>query len=82
MGDQRAETAITNEKSLFDVRRSSRNAEEEVIMSRVTGYEAVVESKRIISMSLKQEITDLSELLDDGYVDKQRLRELERVRQE
>ena len=80
MGDQRAETAITNEKSLFDVRRSSRNAEEEVIMSRVTGYEAVVESKRIISMSLKQEITDLSELLDDGYVDKQRLRELERVR--
>ena len=49
-------------------------------MSRVTGYEAVVESKRIISMSLKQEITDLSELLDDGYVDKQRLRELERVR--
>ena len=78
--DSRAEAAISNERSLFIVRQSGRAAEEEVIMSRVKGFEAVVASKRSVNLSLEQEINDLSELLRDGYVDKQRLRELERAK--
>ena len=37
-------------------------------------------SSQIVEESLRQEITELQELLDEGYVDKQRLRELERAR--
>jgi epimerase transport system membrane fusion protein len=37
-------------------------------------------SKQAVEESLRQEITDLQELLDEGYVDKQRLRQLERTR--
>jgi epimerase transport system membrane fusion protein len=37
-------------------------------------------SKQTVEESLRQEIIDLQELLAEGYVDKQRLRELERLR--
>ena len=78
--DQRAQTAIANERSLFMVRKADLLGEEEVLRSRVKGFEAVMESSRLVVQSLGGEIEDLTDLLAEGYVDKQRLRELERMR--
>ena len=77
--DSRASNAISNERVLFAARSVERLAEEEVLASQRKGLE-VVTSKRSVEKSLQQEITDLQDLLSDGFVDKQRLRELERSR--
>ena len=39
---------------------------------------SVLEAKENIAGSLEVEVRDLNSLLEDGYVDKQRIRELER----
>jgi len=78
--DSRAANAISNEQALFSVRSADRRAEEEVLASQRKGLQLVMDSKRAVEESLRQEITDLQELLTEGYVDKQRLRELERAR--
>ena len=44
----------------------------------IEGSQAVVEAKSRVAESLSIEISELNELLIDGYVDKQRIRELER----
>ena len=76
--DQRALNAIVNERSLFEARLADREGEQEVIESRRRGLNVVADSKRKVEKSLSSEVADLSELLVDGYVDKQRMRQLER----
>ena len=78
--DDRASAAISREKSLFEVRLADRKGEVTVLQTKKTGMRAVVTAKKQVLTSLEQEIADLSLLLADGYVDKQRLRELERNR--
>ncbi|MDC0411373.1 HlyD family type I secretion periplasmic adaptor subunit [Luminiphilus sp.] len=78
--DIRALNAISSERALFSARSADRLAEEDVLTSQRKGLELVMSSKQAVEESLRQEITDLQELLDEGYVDKQRLRELERAR--
>ena len=78
--DSRARSAILSEQALFAARSADRRAEEAVLMSQRKGLKLVMGSSQIVEESLRQEITDLQELLDEGYVDKQRLRELERAR--
>ena len=78
--DSRALNAISSERALFSARSADRLAEEAVLASQRKGLELVMDSKQVVEESLRQEIVDLQELLDEGYVDKQRLRELERSR--
>lgn len=78
--DNRAANAISNEQALFSARSADRNAEEDVLESQQRGLRVVRDSKKSVEISLSQEITDLQDLLAEGYVDKQRLRELERAR--
>ncbi len=78
--DSRALNATASERSLFVARAADRQAEEDVLASQRKGLERVMVSKQDLEESLRQEITDLAELLEEGYVDKQRLRELERAR--
>ena len=78
--DTRAGSAIDSERALFKARLADRKGEEEVIQSQREGFRLIAESKREILRSIDSEITDLAALLADGYVDRQRLRELERSR--
>jgi epimerase transport system membrane fusion protein len=80
--DKRAANAISNELALFSARSADREAEEEVLASQKKGFELVLESRQRVEQSLREEINDLQDLLADGYVDKQRLRQLERSRTE
>ena len=76
--DERAAAAISRETALFEVRLSDRSGEIAVLQAKRKGVLAITEAKREVEASLEKEITDLAELLVDGYVDKQRLRLLER----
>ena len=78
--DQRAVSAMASEDALFNARLADREGEEAVINSQRAGLEAMAGSTRSILKSLDLEIEDLTALLSDGYVDKQKLRELERAR--
>lgn len=80
--DDRASNAMANERALFSARSADRFAEEDVLASKQTGLALVIDSKRSVEESLRQEIADLKALLAEGYVDKQRLRQLERSRTE
>lgn len=80
--DERASDAMSNEQAIFAARLADRLGEEAVINGRRSGLEAVAQSKQQIAESLQNEISDLNELLTEGYVDKQRLRQLERSRAE
>ncbi|MEM1154284.1 MAG: HlyD family type I secretion periplasmic adaptor subunit [Pseudomonadota bacterium] len=85
--DARAFESKKNEQQIFIARRTDRLGEVEVLEqnieqleSKIEGLQALVDSKSLIVDSYTEEVTDLSELLTDGFVDKQRLRELERSR--
>jgi len=78
--DTRASNAISGELALFVARSNDRRAEEDLLASQKKGFELVLRSKRSVQDSLEQEIGDLQDLLIEGYVDKQRLRQLERSR--
>jgi epimerase transport system membrane fusion protein len=78
--DVRALNAISSERALFSARSADRLAAEAVLASQRKGLEQLMGSKQTVEESLRQEIIDLQELLAEGYVDKQRLRELERSR--
>ena len=84
-GDVRASNAIANERALFEARRADWQGESAVLEQRVLqyeqqkrGYESIVLARREVAESLIGELADLHELLEEGYVDKQRIRELER----
>ena len=83
--DQRAITACESETELFEMRRATRLGETalleqqiEQIESQAAGLQAVLDAKGDVADSLKSEKADLESLLQDGFVDKQRIRQLER----
>lgn len=85
--DTRAQTAMRNEGALFDSRRADRLAEIEVVEQRIAqlessieGTTAILQAKVVVSQSLADEADELATLLEDGYVDKIRIRELQRQR--
>ena len=80
--DDRAAAAISREQSLFAVRKADRVGERSVLEAKKTGMRAVRQAKQQVAYSLDGEIADLADLLADGFVDKQRLRQLERDRAE
>ena len=83
--DPRVAEALAAQGQLFQARREAREGELSVLeqrieqlASQVQGLENVSVAKRELGDSYVEEIADLKRLLKDGYVDKQRLRELER----
>ena len=85
--DIRAIEAIKNEELIFSARRDDRLGEVQVLEQRIIlfesqihGLQALVASKDEIVSSYSEEVDDLVELLSEGYVDKQRLRDLQRSR--
>ena len=83
--DARATVSIANERSLFAARLADRQGERDVLTQQIAqleneikGVRSIEAANREISESLKLEIDDLSELLKEGYVDRQRIRQLER----
>jgi epimerase transport system membrane fusion protein len=83
--DSRAFDAMGREASLFAARQAAQLGEAEVLQQQIaqlnqqiTGLSAIKESNELIYDSLSEEIEDLLMLLSEGYVDKQRLRDLER----
>ena len=84
--DDRAVTAVDNEQALFAARMANRNGETAVleqrisqINSRVLGIRSVLSAKQTVVQSLEGELNDLKALLEDGFVDKQRILQLERL---
>ena len=74
-------------RTLFTARRADGDGEVQLLpqqqaqlSEQAAGFEAILASSNTLLSSLDTEIADLAELLRDGYVDKQRLRELERSR--
>lgn len=83
--DTRVEEAVLSETEVFTARMNSHLGEIGVLEQRMTqtdeqvkGLEAIIRSKDQLMQSYREEVRDLSELLSDGFIDKQRLRELER----
>ena len=83
--DQRARAAIRNESALFKARLADLEGEISVLMQRerqnreqISGLQAVLKAKENVASSLEIEVGDLNQLLSEGYVDKQRIRTLER----
>ena len=80
-----ADAEMASERQIFLARKAARDGEVEVLeqredqlASRVTGLEAVRTSKLELAASFSEELVDVRELLEEGFSDKQRLRELER----
>ncbi|MFA5631175.1 MAG: HlyD family type I secretion periplasmic adaptor subunit [Porticoccaceae bacterium] len=83
--DVRAEEAKRNEEQIFNARMAARQGEKKVLeqriiqlKSQIAGLESLVKSQLELSESYQEEIKDLSELLDDGFVEKTRLMDLQR----
>ena len=84
--DQRARVAIESERALFSARRAGYLGEIAVLeqqisqlKNQIVGTQAVIEAKDKVARSLQSEHSELEELLQEGYVDKQRIRELDRA---
>lgn len=84
--DDRAVTALQNEQALFVARLADRDGEIAVLeqrisqlSSRIAGTRSVLSAKQMVVQSLEGELTDLKALLQDGFVDKQRILQLERL---
>jgi epimerase transport system membrane fusion protein len=80
-----AQAEIASERQIFVARKAARDGEVEVLeqrqeqlASQVTGLEAVRTSKLELADSFADELVDVQALLDQGFADKQRLRELQR----
>jgi epimerase transport system membrane fusion protein len=83
--DPRTTEAKSAENNIFKSRISSHNGQIAVlnqrinqISSKIKGLQAHIDSKKQLIISYDAEIHDLKELLAEGFVDKQRLREVER----
>lgn len=83
--DPRVQIAMANEVALFDARRADLLGELSVAEKRIdqlreqiVGTEAVLSAEESVAASLRAEVTDLSQLLEEGFVDKQGIRRLER----
>ena len=85
--DSRAASAMAGEVAIFKARLADRRGEAAVLEQRISqleqqikGLDAVRGSQLEVVGSLEEETLALKELHSEGYVDKQRLRELERSR--
>ena len=85
VADENVQMAMASERALFAARRADRLAETAVLEQKIAqleeraeGSREVVAAKERVAASLISEISELNELLIDGYVDKQRIRELDR----
>ncbi len=83
--DFRAVEAMANETAMFNAGFNVRNGEELLLKQeisqlekRLEGMRALKVSKAAVKDSVSNEMYDLNQLLAEGYVDKQRIRELER----
>jgi len=83
--DKRVQEARNSERQIFLAQRSARLGEIEVLKNKsaeleqqIRGFSAVIQSKQGLSQSYGSEIKDLSELLKQGYVNNERLRDQER----
>jgi epimerase transport system membrane fusion protein len=83
--DPRAADAVYSQNQVFNARRNAHTGEIEMLEGRISqlgeqkrGTEALRIGKQKLVTSYAEELKDYSELLDEGYADKQRLRELER----
>lgn len=83
--DRRVLEAQQNEAQVFQARRSARLGEIGVLQKRVVqldeqirGLTAVIAGKQKEAAFYEEEVSDLSALLKEGFVDKQRLREQQR----
>ena len=81
----RAREAREGETQIFNARRGSRLGEISVLQKRIgqlneqiSGLQSMIATKRNLEKSYSGEIGELTELLSEGYVDKQRLLEQER----
>jgi epimerase transport system membrane fusion protein len=70
---------------IFEARRSANRGSIELLeqrmeqlQSQITGYLGLQASKETLTVSYNEELTDIRELLSQGFSDKNRLRELER----
>lgn len=82
---ERAREARQSETQIFNARRGSRLGEISVLQKRIgqlneqiSGLQSMISTKRSLEKSYSGEIGELTELLSEGYVDKQRLLEQER----
>ncbi len=82
---KRAIEAREGETQVFNARRGSRLGEVSVLEKRIgqlneqiSGLQSMINTKRSLENSYKNEISELRQLLSEGYVDKQRLLEQER----
>lgn len=82
---QRAVEARGGETQVFNARRGSRLGETAVLEKRIgqlreqiAGLQSMVATKRSLETSYRDEIGELTELLAEGFVDKQRLLEQQR----
>lgn len=83
--DERVQEAMQVQKQNFDSRKNNHDGEIKVLQqriqqlnSKIVGLNAQKASKQQLELSYRNEITDLKELLAEGFTDKQRLRDLER----
>jgi epimerase transport system membrane fusion protein len=83
--DPRAVEAMQSQNQVFNARRNGYLGEIDVLNQRISqlgeqvhGIEAVRDGKQKLVRSYAEEIADFTELLEEGFADKQRLRELER----
>ncbi len=83
--DQRVKEATQGQTHIFNSRKNTYTGEIKVLRQRIeqlnakeSGLNAQKSSKQQMAKSLHEEIQDITELLAEGYTDKQRLRELER----
>ncbi len=83
--DDRIIEAKKNENQLFEARINAHNGEIAVLTNRIgqlnskiNGLKSQRTSKQALVVSYSEEVHDLKELLTEGFVDKQRLRDTER----
>lgn len=84
-GDPRANEAKQNETAVFEARTNAIAGEVSVLEQRlsqfdeqVNGLKQIIASRNTLISSYSEETSELQDLLKDGYVDIQRVRELER----
>nr|WP_313402407.1 HlyD family type I secretion periplasmic adaptor subunit [Pseudomonas sp.] len=85
LNSERAREAREGETQVFNARRGSRLGEVSVLEKRIgqlheqiRGLQAMISTKRSLERSYQGEIEELTELLSEGFVDKQRLLDQQR----
>ena len=84
-GNDKAREEMNSQTQIFEARKNAHEGSIEVLeqrieqlRSRIVGLQAIKTSKEQLAASYQEELTDVRALLEDGFADKVRLRELER----